>query len=70
MEGEEKGAIRKYEKRKPYPPTLSEKRFLDRCSQLGNIVRDTVSVISCNPPCKDCIAPFTTVPLKALSDQV
>jgi len=37
LEEEEKGEIRKYEKRKPYPPTLSEKRFLDRCSQLGYI---------------------------------
>ena len=30
----------------------------------------TVSVMSCEPPCKDCNAGFKTVSLKALSDQV
>ena len=31
--------------------------------------KGTVSNIKSNPPCKDCTAWFTTVPLKALSDQ-
>ena len=32
--------------------------------------KETLSVISSDPPCKDGITRFTTVPLKALSDQV
>jgi len=37
----------------------------------GNLMlRGTVSVISSDPPCKDSNSRFTTVPLKALSDQV
>ena len=31
-------------------------------------VKGTVSVISSDPPFADCVAWFTTVPLKALSD--
>ena len=34
------------------------------------MIKGTVSVISSNPPCKDGNARFTTVPLKALCDQV
>ena len=34
------------------------------------LVKGTVSVILSDPPCKDANARFTTVPLKALSDQV
>ena len=33
-------------------------------------IKGTVSVISSDPPCKDGNARFTTVPLKALSDQI
>ena len=33
-------------------------------------LKGTVSVISCDPPCKDEKARFLTVSLKALSDQV
>ena len=33
-------------------------------------IKGTVSLISSGPPCKDGIARFTTVTLKALSDQV
>ena len=37
----------------------------------GNkMIKETVSVISCDPPCKVGNARFTTVSLKALSDQV
>ena len=32
-------------------------------------LKATVRVISCNPPCKDTNVWFSTVPLKALSDQ-
>ena len=35
-EGE--GMGKKYGKRKPFAPTLSEKRFLARCSELGKII--------------------------------
>ena len=34
------------------------------------IRKRTVSVISCDPPCKSGNSRFTTVPLKSLSDQV
>ena len=34
------------------------------------LVKRTVGVISSDPPCKDGNARFTTVPLKALSDQM
>ena len=34
------------------------------------VLKGTVSVISSDPPCKDDNARFSTVPLKALSDQV
>ena len=34
------------------------------------LLKGTVSVISSDPPCKDGNARFTTVSLKALSDQV
>ena len=33
-------------------------------------IKGTASLISSDPPCKDDNARFTTVPLKALSDQV
>ena len=38
--------------------------------QRGRSLKETVSVISSYPPCKDGYAWFTTVPFKALSDQV
>ena len=34
------------------------------------LLKRTVSVTSSDPPCKDDNARFTTVPLKALSDQM
>ena len=42
------------------------KNSIKVCSQ----VKGTVSVIASDPPCKDGNVRFTTVPWKALSDQV
>jgi len=38
------------------------------CKLKEGVIKGTVSVISSDPPCKDGNARYTTVPLKALSD--
>ena len=59
----------------PPPPhllkqPLNESVFINFKIKFLKYINGTVSVISSYPPCKDVNARFTTVLLKALSDQV
>ena len=49
----------------------TKKAVIDCSSKKLNFsIEGSVSEVSSDPPCKDGNAPFTTIPLKALSDQV
>ena len=44
--------------------------FVPSVNSRSFYIKGTVSVITCDPPCKDGNIRFTAIPLKALSDQV
>ena len=48
---------------------FSKFKSKSKCDELKKGFKETVNVISSDPPCKDDIARVTTVPLKPLSDQ-